>query len=566
MKRYLSIVCTFLGFSGLLSAQNPEEHKKTTYTDSLGRFIVQVDMPLYVFVSTSLDETPRRLERSDKPENEPIYLDGPGKHYIRHQDAINHRADMFPIWADGQAPQTTLSLTGSQTIVRDGVNWYGSNLTITLRTTDDLAGVKQTYYAIDDGNFTPYINNIEIKEEGLHKISFYSVDNVGNVETVKHREFSLDLTPPVTTIQVDSFFRDDIIANNARITLSSTDNLTGVERIMYRFNNEPERQYRVGTNISFAHLPDGLHTMTYYAEDRLKNKEQEKSISFFIDKMPPIVSADVLGDRFIVGDRVYFSGRSKLKLTAVDNRSGIKEILYSINNGPFQEYEDPFYLPAVAGRHTIRYYATDEMENTTRGNYTHSMGIVWVDLVGPILSHSLSGPSFTKGDVQFISPETRIVLRGVDAESGLQYLSYSIGNQIEETRFDEYFSIKESGTHTIRYFGYDNVNNRNSNQFEVTVDGDGPEVFNTFSVSPANDANTDGIDVFPSYVLLYLAATDMLTGNAEIYYSINDAREIQYTAPIRGFAKNTSYTVVVRARDQLGNFSEKTIQFRTNDF
>jgi len=268
----------------------------------------------------------------------------------------------------------------------------------------------------------------------------------------------------------------------------------------------------------------------------------------------------------MVGDRVYFSGRSKLKLTAIDNRSGLKEIRYSINNGPFEEYEDPFYLPAVAGRHTIRYYATDEIGNTSQGNYAHNMGVVWVDLVGPILSHELSGPNFYRGDVQFISPETQIILKGVDAESGMQYISYSIGNQMEETRFEGSFSIRESGTHLIRYFGYDNVNNRNFNQFEVTVDGEGPEIFNTFSVSPEETGSSDGVDTYPSYVLLYLAATDMLTGNAEIYYSINGARELQYTAPIRRFEKNTSYSVLVRARDQLGNFSEKTIRFNTNDF
>ena len=230
------------------------------------------------------------------------------------------------------------------------------------------------------------------------------------------------------------------------------------------------------------------------------------------------------------------------------------------------EYEDPFYLPVVAGRHTIRYHATDEIGNTTQGNYTHNMGIVWVDLVGPILSHELSGPSFIKGDVMFISPETKIILKGVDRESGMQYISYSIGNQIEETRYDGNLTIKESGTHIVRYFGYDNVNNRNSNQLEVTVDGEGPEIFNTFSVSPIKDENNSNIETYPSYVLLYLAATDLLTGNAEIYYSINSEREIQYTAPIRRFEKNSSYTVIVRAKDQLGNFSEKTIRFNTNDF
>ena len=564
-KRVFFAVCFFLLGISVVMAQNPQDHKRSAFTDSLGRFIVQVDMPVYLFISTSLDETPQRLVRGDMPGNEPIYLDGPGQHFIRHQDNINHRAEFFPIWADGQAPRSALTFTGAPTYVSSGVTWLGKNTNVLLNATDDIAGVKQIYYSTDDVNFTPY-SRINIDREGGFRLSYYAVDNVGNVEDVKQREFTVDLTPPVTMHNIEGIFRDDIIKNDARITLTSTDNLSGVEQIMYRFNNEPEKVYRSGSAISFAHLPDGSHTLYYYAVDRVKNRETEKSVTFFYDKAAPIISADVLGDRFIVDNRVYFSGRSKLKLTALDNKSGVKEVRYSINNGPFVEYEDPFYLPSVAGRHTIRYYAEDELGNTSQGDYTHNSGIIYIDLTGPILTHEISGPKFQKGDVMFISPETILTLRGVDRESGLQYLSYSIGEQLDETRYDDPFSISESGTHIIRYFGYDNVNNRNSNSFEVTVDGDGPEIFSTFSITGNKADYTDKIETYPSYVLLYLAATDLLTGNAEIYYSINGQREVQYTAPIRRFAVNTQYTVLVRAKDQLGNFSEKNIEFKTGDY
>jgi len=326
----------------------------------------------------------------------------------------------------------------------------------------------------------------------------------------------------------------------------------------------------LGTMIPFSYLPEGKHTLYYFSEDRVGNRAAEKTFNFFLDKSSPIMSADVLGDRFIVGDKVYFSGRSKLKLTAVDNKSGIKEIRYSIDMEPFIDYEDPFYLPSKSGKHVIRYYAVDEMGNTSSGDYTHNVGIVYVDLTGPRLLHELSGPTFTEGDILFISPESKIILKAADTESGAQYITYSMGNQTDETRYDGPFSIKESGAHTIRYFGYDNVNNRNSAEFGVTVDGEGPEIFPTFSAkrmdseSPANDPEDAG--VYPSFVVLYLAATDLQTGNAEIYYSINGEPELQYTAPIKKFEINSSYTVVVRAKDKLDNFTKKTIRFKTGDY
>ena len=570
MFRKLFFGCMFFGLAGNISAQKPEDHKKTTYTDSIGRFIIQVDMPLYLYVSTSPDEKPRRLERSDEKgkENEPIYLDGPGKHYIRHQDNVNHRAEIFDIYADGRAPKTSISFSGAPTIVNDGVTYFGQNLTATLSATDDLAGVKQIYYSTDHVNFAPY-RNIDASKEGNYRLSYYTVDYVGNVETVKQKEFVVDLSPPATYHNVTGISKDEIISTSTKIYLTSSDSLSGLERIMYRFNDEPEKPYKLGTMIPFVYLPDGSHILYYYAVDRVGNKEPEKTFAFSLDKSAPIMSADVLGDRFIVGDKVYFSGRTKLKLTAVDNRSGVKEIRYSINDDPFVEYQDPFYLPSKSGKHIIRYYAVDEMENMSSGDYTHNTGIVYVDLTGPQLSHQLSGASFQKGDVTFVGPECKVILKAIDTESGVQYISYSIDNQADETQFEDPFSVKGSGTHTIKYFGYDNVNNRNSREFEITVDDDGPEIFATFSVKRIDSEtseNTDDAGVYPSYVMLYLAATDLMTGNAEIYYSIDGEKEVPYTAPIRRFVKNSSYTIVVRAKDKLDNFSEKTIRFKTGDY
>ena len=570
MINRLFLACLLLGFTGsFILAQKPDEHKKTTFTDSLNRYIIQVDLPLYLYVSTSPDETPRRLERNDVKENLPIYLDGPGVHYIRHQDNANHRSEFFEIYADGYAPKTTITLTGAPTVVNNGVTYFGKNLNASLSATDEMSGVKQIYLSTDNVNFAPY-RSIDTSKEGNYSLNYYSVDNVGNVETLKQKEYVLDFSAPVTKHKIDGMVKDEIIAKNSEISLISTDNLSGIERIAYRFNSEPEKIYKQGALIPFSHLSDGMHTLYYYAEDRVKNKETEKSVNFFYDKAPPIMSTDVLGDRFIVNDKVYFSGRTKLKLTAVDNKSGVKEIQYSVNNEPFTVYEDPFYLPSVAGKHSIRYFAVDEMGNSSSGDYMYNSGIIYVDLTGPILSHQLAGPNFKKGDVQFISPESTIVLKAIDNESGLQYISYSVDDQKDETRFEGPFSVKKSGTFKIRYFGYDNVNNRNANELEVTVDGEGPEIFNKFSIpridEPSANNEPEFLGVFPSYAIFYLAATDILTGNAEIFYSINGEREQPYTAPIRRFVKNTSYTVLIRAKDQLGNFSEKTVKFKTADY
>jgi len=560
----LSALLIALSFG--VSAQKPESHQKGTYTDSLGRYIIHVDLPLYIYVSTSANETPRRLDRSDTKgkEKEPFLLDGPGEHFIRHMDNINHSAELFPVWADGQAPVTTFTLTGAPTFTNSGVTYFGKGLTAAVKATDDKSGVKGIYISTDDGaNYQPFkSSSLTTGVEGKYKYSFYAADNVGNVETVKHKEFTVDLTAPATQHQVTGITKGEIVAPTIQITLPATDNLSGVERTVYRFDQETEKPYKTGANISVSYLTDGEHTLYYYSEDHVKNKETEKSFSFYLDKTPPIISSDIIGDKFIVGEKTYFSGRTKLKLTAFDNKSGVKEIQYSLNGDNFVKYEEPFYMPSKTGKHAIRYYAVDEMGNTSIGDYAHNSGVIYVDLTGPTLTHEFTGPTFRKGDILYISPETKIVLKGVDTESGLQNISYNIDRQTDETIYNAPFSIKETGAHFVKYYGYDNVNNKNSKDFEITVDADGPEIVNTFSVKRISETD----EVYPSYVLLYLGATDLMTGNADIYYSINGGGELQYIAPIKGFAKSTSYTVKVRAKDKLNNFSEKTVTFKTGEY
>ena len=149
----------------------------------------------------------------------------------------------------------------------------------------------------------------------------------------------------------------------------------------------------------------------------MDNKEEVKVFDFYFDKTAPIMAADILGDRFIAVDQVYFSGRTKLKLTAVDNKVGVKEIMYSINDEPYQKYEQPFYLPSVSGVHTVRYYSVDNLANKSTSDvkgsssleFKHNVNKVYVDLTGPDISQRYQGRYHVSRDTVFINAETKIV-------------------------------------------------------------------------------------------------------------------------------------------------------------
>ena len=282
------------------------------------------------------------------------------------------------------------------------------------------------------------------------------------------------------------------------------------------------------------------------------------------------MSADVLGDKFIVGQQVYFSGRTKLKLTAVDNKSGVKEVWYSIDGGEWTQYTDPFYLPSKSGTHTIRYYAVDNTENIgVEGaidprfdTYRHNVSAVYVDLTGPKLGYNYQGKTFKKGDVLYISPETNLRLTATDGESGLQRLTYKINGQGEEIEYDSPFNVRESGFQNLEIIGYDNVNNRNVINTSFAVDAEAPTVFYHFSTMPDENRDT----AYPSYVQLFLGAQDGQTNTEQIYYRINGSAKRLYAGKIDGFAKNKSYTILVEVKDKLGNTAEEEIIFETLEY
>jgi hypothetical protein len=566
---------SFLGIftKNNLYAQEPLTHEKKSYVDSLGRYYQQATLPVYLYISISPNQAPIPLSPTDSDKNKnlptPIYLDGHGKHYIKHADALHNVEDKYMVYADGISPISSVAFSGASTHLGGGKRFYGKNLRLTLTTKDEMSGIQGLYNSLNKSAYMFYREPLDFsKREGEFDYKYYAVDNVGNVEKIQNSIFTVDLSNPITYHNIIGINSNGVISATTKIYLTPTDSIAGISRTFYKIDEEEERSYANKSVIPIAVLPDGEHTITYYSVDNVNNKEEPRQVSFYLDKSSPIMSADILGDRFIVGDKVYFSGRTKLKLTAVDNKAGVKVVFYSIDGGEYTQYNDPFYLPGKSGLHSIKYYAIDKVENQGAGNearydeYTHNVGQVYVDLTGPDLNMKYVGANFQKGDTTFISQKTKIQFNATDPESGLQRITFSIDGDNIESEYSQPFSILQSGFHKIDYFGYDNVNNRNIKDMGFIVDNTGPEVFATFS-SPPIESETS---TYPSFVSVFLAATDMGAGYEEIRYSLNGRPEVPYTGIIRGFEKNRAYRLILKGVDKLGNETRREINFKTGKY
>ena len=564
MRSYIKFA--FLLFPAFLMAQAPESHQKTYYQAEDGNSI-----------SSSPNDQGVVLNSTETSEYaNPAFFDTEGINYVRTKNAVNRNTMqgvvpaieiMWDVYADGLPPQTNIHFEGAEKHQHNDTLFFGKGLSVSLTSEDGMSGLLNTYLSTTTSTFSPYTSPILFNNEGAQRIAYYAADRVGNVENVQEKTFIIDLTPPKTEIVIDGIQKEEIVATSTHFALTVTDKLSGIEKTYFHLNKEEPQKY-TGSYINKNQLEDGEHTLYYYTTDKVGNIENENKHVFYLDKLAPILAADVLGDRFISEGKMYFSGRTKLKITAVDNKSGVKNLYYAIDSDDFADYDAPFYLPAKSGYHYVRYYAVDHMGNETYDNrtkrnfeeYKHNVQKVYVDLTGPTIDFKIEGPKFIKRDTQYISPKSRLFIAGSDKESGLQYLSYSIDGELKENNYTTPFTIKEDGKHEIEYYGYDNVNNRNKKDELFIVDANPPEIFINFSV-PSFAKSADGDPIFPAYVKLYIGATDKVTGNEQLLISINNSAFKPYTGEIENFKKGQKNEVQIRAVDKVENSRTNVISF-----
>lgn len=557
-------------------AQQPLNHPYKMYRSPDNKLYIQKSLPVYLFISTQPDAKSdlNRLE-SDSTQQfvNPMYLDTEGYNTFRSPSAVNPKTRqtyypltdvVFEVYADSRSPKTHLNYNAAQKYF-NGIQWYVGKVTLELNSTDAHAGVEQTLFSIDSAGYKKYTEPFVLDQEKKYTLDYYAVDNVGNAEKPTHITFNVDLSAPKTELVFDGEKYEQVISGRTKIKLEPSDPISGVKRTYYKLDDGNYIQYK-GT-LHSTYLSEGEHTIAYYSVDNVENKEAEQVYAFYVDKTPPILVDEIMGNSFVVNGKEYSSGRTKLKLTAVDNKAGVKEIKYALNQGEYQVYEKPFYLTTVSGSLSALSYAIDFVGNKSVASEKSTKSkAAYVDLTGPELKYEFEGKMFKARDTLFVNRDTRIKLRASDSESGLKALSYSLDNGAEIT-FDKPFAIEAEGPHVLNIYGYDNVDNSNREVLYLVVDNKGPDVYSRFSILPVAKKEVKGqmVDVYSSHAVLFLSATDAKVAIDRIYYSLDGEDEKMYTGIIDGFKLGKNYELIIRAVDKLGNVNIDTLLFATDN-
>lgn len=170
-------------------------------------------------------------------------------------------------------------------------DWVNKDVTVTFSANDDDSGVKETYYSIDNGAVQNG-NSVTITEEGVHTLTYWSVDNAGNVEQVHTKTIKLDKTGPILDITLNKSILSPVNHKLVPITaaINASDADSGIHSVVLTSitSNEPLQPDDIqnanynnpisGTTDSFKLRAERLgndtgriYTITYTATDKAGN-------------------------------------------------------------------------------------------------------------------------------------------------------------------------------------------------------------------------------------------------------------------------------------------------------
>ncbi|MCK5822755.1 MAG: hypothetical protein KAG95_02050 [Bacteroidales bacterium] len=572
LKKFTSLlIFVFLFFNA--SAQEQKTEEKRIYNSPEGKLYINKSLPVYLRIATSPNEDAKSYllhSAETKKYSNPMYFDTEGYNTVRSPSEVDTATKqivyplhdiIFEVYTDSRTPRTHIKLGEAKKYIHNNEVFLTGNVNISLSATDAMSGVQFTYFSIDGAAYSKYSKPIIFDKEKKYKLKYYSVDNVGNVEKVITKEYNIDLTCPETKLEVKVDKFNNILSGRSKIGLSATDNSSGVGTVYYTIDSGTKKIYKY--QIPLKYLKEGEHKIEYYAIDKVNNKETIKTFEFYVDRIPPILVEEIIGVSFINNGKEYSSGRTQLKLTAVDNKADVNGIYYSLNNGEYKKYEKPVNLSTVSGSLSIKSYAVDNVNNRSMASQQSTRNKAsYIDLSGPKLSYYFQGKVFKISDTAFVNKNTKVFLKASDKESGLNSLNYKLDSSNEKP-YDKPFLIQDDNVHKVQIIGCDNVSNTNTLKFNLSGDNVGPEIYSRFSIVSLGKKSFDGemLDVYPAAVVLFLSATDKKVPIENIYYSINGTQEKVYTRFISNLKKGKQYFIKLRAVDLLGNVSYDSVKF-----
>jgi len=404
--------------------------------------------------------------------------------------------------------------------------YYGDDdfsITFEGRYSYDVDGVINSYHwDFDDGSTSDesHVTHVFSQGDQIYNVALTVTDNDG-AESTTYCDIRIDITiPPETMIYV--FGYEDLgqwFKTDVKINLIAYD-WSGIDDTFYMIN---DGEYQIYTE-PFTISDEGQYTINFYSVDVHGNQENVKSQTIKIDKTPPTLDIEILGDK----ENDWYTNPVDVTLSGFDHLSGLDMIIYKMDQGSWETYDG--FMTLSDGEHRLWAYSIDKAGN----NYgSDAPLIINVDTGAPVSHVFLDG----NGSDNIFYKTVNVALSASDQGSGVEKIYYSIdggGFEVYSTSFE----INELGDHSISFYAVDNIGNREETQSIVfTVSGIN---FNMELAKPTNGLYLMGNRIFKIGSTIILGSINI---EVEISSFTSDPSDVQYVEFfIDGTSKMTDST------------------------
>lgn len=298
-------------------------------------------------------------------------------------------------------------------------NWHNTSVTFNLICSDtDGSGCKKTYYTLDglDPTITSLFgNSVNVDVDGEYTVKYFSVDNAGNVESVKTatnlvKIDKIDPSSIITTFNLPDEGEVGTTIFDGLIQGTATDDRSGVNKVELEISYDSfadgsttkywdgltwqdvapaTRIIATGTETWSYQIPseevsEGIYNVTSHAVDNAGNIENTYTIKIVYDKTIPEVNLSI-NPLNADGENGWYKTQPQITLTADDNYK-MNRIEYQWNStsaSGWLTYSNPI-SPPTEGQSILYYRGVDVVGNIGTKTTNYGVKEVKFDQTAPL--------------------------------------------------------------------------------------------------------------------------------------------------------------------------------------
>lgn len=427
--------------------------------------------------------------------------------------------------------------------------FIGGNSKFSIKAGDQSGLIDRIEVAMDGGEYRPYDQTIEFKQEGKHTLKFRAINPVNNWSPVQYVEVFVDLTPATTEASFDEehYFRgekDLFVGLKSSITLTAQDNLSGVANVEYSWDGSTYQSYSKPIVVEKL----GHQTLYYRSTDKVGNVEPVKKMEFVADGTAPTSELKFgdAGKPQVVNGTTYVSDAVSFNLSSSDDLAKVKQIWVDLD-GKTQPYIKPIYF-LKEGPHSISFYSVDNVGNREQAK---TISIYTVS-TPPRTGLTTVGNSVNMGGINYANPGFQLKLSTQDNIVGTDRIEYKMNDEPAFHQYVEPITFRTPGTHVISFRAVDRTGNvEPAKAYTVSIVDTFPET----KLTTAQPLITrDGVTYSPAPNVVTLNVSGGSgVGVDHTLISINDAPFAPYHGPVTLSNQEKIYKISYKSVDKLGN-------------